>query len=53
MKKATIEILHEGETMQISPNTPISAGLLVEPLGDWRDSCREITELAKKDTDVN
>ena len=45
--------VYEGETMQISPNTPISAGLLVETLGDWRDSCKELTELAKKDTDVN
>ena len=45
--------VYEGETMQISPNTPISAGLLTEALGDWRDSCKELTELVKKDTDVN
>ena len=45
--------VYEGETMQLSSKTPVSAGLLTEELGDWRDSCKELTELAKKDTDEN
>ena len=39
----------EGETMQVSPKTVVSAGLLSEELGDWRDSCKEITEMAGTD----
>ena len=39
-----------GDTMPISPNTPISAGFLTEALGDWRDSCMELTEEVSKDT---
>ena len=39
----------EGETMQVSPKTAVSAGLLSEELGDWRDSCKEITELVGLD----
>ena len=39
----------EGETMQASPKTVVSAGLLSEELGDWRDSCKEITEMAGTD----
>ena len=45
--------VYEGETMQLSSKTPVSAGLLTEELGDWRDSCKELTELARKDTDEN
>ena len=45
--------VYEGETMQLSSKTPVSAGLLTEELGDWRDSCKELTELVKKDTDEN
>ena len=41
----------EGETMQVSPKTAVSAGLLSEELGDWRDSCKEITEMAGMDTE--
>ena len=39
-----------GDTMPISPNTPISAGFLTEALGDWRDSCMELKEEVSKDT---
>ena len=41
--------VYNGETMQISPKTSVSAAHLTEELGDWRDSCIEITELASKD----
>ena len=41
--------VYEGETMQVSPKTAVSAGLLSEELGDWRDSCKEITEMAGMD----
>ena len=35
--------VYNGDTMQIS------AAHLTEELGDWRDSCIEITELASRD----
>tara|TARA_B100000029_G_scaffold322978_1_gene315347 strand:+ start:410 stop:703 length:294 start_codon:yes stop_codon:yes gene_type:complete len=41
--------VYEGETMQLSPKTPVSAAHLSEELGDWRDSCVEITEIASED----
>ena len=43
--------VYEGETMQVSPKTPVIASRLTEELGDWRDSCAEITELTS--TDIN
>ena len=39
----------EGETMQVSPKTAVSAAHLSDELGDWRDSCKEITELVGLD----
>ena len=39
----------EGETMQVSPKTTVSAAHLSDELGDWRDSCKEITELVGLD----
>jgi len=41
--------VYNGDTMQISPKTSVSAAHLTEELGDWRDSCIEITELASRD----
>ena len=41
--------VYKGETMQVSPKTPVSANYLTEELGDWRDSCAEITELTSMD----
>ena len=41
--------VYKGETMQVSPKTPVSANYLTEELGDWRDSCAEITELTSVD----
>ena len=41
--------VYEGQTMQVSPKTVVSASLLSEELGDWRDSCKEITELVGTD----
>ena len=43
--------VYKGETMQVSPKTPVSANYLTEELGDWRDSCKEITEMAGMDTE--
>ena len=37
--------VYDGDTMQITPKTPIHANAVSEELGDWRDSCKEITEL--------
>ena len=34
--------VYEGETMQITPKTAVSAGLYQDELGDWRDSLTEI-----------
>jgi len=39
--------------MQLSSKTPVSAGLLTEELGDCRYACKELTELARKDTNDN
>ena len=41
--------VYEGQTMQVSPKTAVSASFLSEELGDWRDSCKEITELVGTD----
>ena len=41
--------VYEGQTMQISPKTAVSAAHLSDELGDWRDSCKEITELVGLD----
>ena len=41
--------VYEGETMRLSPKTPVSAAHLTEELGDWRNSCIELTELASSD----
>ena len=41
--------VYKGETMQVSPKTAVSANRLTEELGDWRDSCKEITELTCED----
>ena len=41
--------VYNGKTMQISPKTSVSAAHLSEELGDWRDSCIEITEMAFED----
>ena len=41
--------VYEGETMQVSSKTAVSAAHLTEELGDWRDSCKELTELASAD----
>tara|TARA_E500000331_G_C16841394_1_gene533677 strand:+ start:298 stop:588 length:291 start_codon:yes stop_codon:yes gene_type:complete len=37
--------VYDGDTMQITPKTPIHVNAITEELGDWRDSCKEITEL--------
>jgi len=37
--------VYEGQTMQVSPKTVVSAAHLTAELGDWRHSCAEITEL--------
>ena len=34
--------VYEGETMQITPKTAVSAGLYQDELGDWRDSLIEL-----------
>ena len=41
--------VYEGQTMQISPKTVVSAAYLTAELGDWRSSCKEITELVGLD----
>ena len=41
--------VYEGETMRVSPKTAVSAAHLSDELGDWRDSCKEITELVGLD----
>ncbi len=41
--------VYEGQTMQISPKTVVSAAHLTAELGDWRNSCTEITELVGVD----
>ena len=39
----------EGETMQVSPKTPVDASRLTEELGDWRDSLQELNVLTSED----
>ena len=41
--------VYDGDTMQITPKTPIHANAVLEELGDWRDSCKEITDLVVTD----
>ena len=42
--------VYDGDTMQITPKTPVYVNApLAEELGDWRDSCKEITELVESD----
>ena len=41
--------VYDGDTMQITPKTPIHVNAITEELGDWRDSCKEITELVGTD----
>ena len=41
--------VYEGQTMQVSPKTVVSAAHLTAELGDWRHSCKEITELVGVD----
>ena len=41
--------VYDGDTMQITPKTPIHANAVSEELGDWRDSCKEITDLVVTD----
>ena len=38
----------KGETMQVSPKTPVDASRLTEELGDWRDSLQELTVLTSE-----
>ena len=40
--------VYEGETMQITPKTAVSAGLYQDELGDWRDSCKELLTMYEK-----
>ena len=39
----------KGETMQVSPKTPVEASRLTEELGDWRDSLQELNVLTCED----
>ena len=39
----------KGETMQVSPKTPVEASRLTEELGDWRDSFHELNVLTSED----
>ena len=39
----------KGETMQVSPKTPVEASRLTEELGDWRDSLQELNVLTSED----
>ena len=39
----------KGETMQVSPKTPVDASRLTEELGDWRDSLQELNVLTSED----
>ena len=39
----------KGETMQVSPKTPVEASCLTEELGDWRDSLQELNVLTSED----
>ena len=39
----------EGETMQVSPKSPVDASRLTEELGDWRDSLQELNVLTSED----
>ena len=39
----------KGETMQVSPKTPVEASRLTEELGDWRDSLKELNVLTSED----
>ena len=41
--------VYEGQTMRVSSKTVVSAAHLTEELGDWRHSCKEITELVGVD----
>jgi hypothetical protein len=41
--------VYEGSTLQITPKTPVHINTMVEEFGDWRDSCKEITELIGTD----
>ena len=40
--------VYEGETMQITPKTAVSAGLYQDELGDWRESCKELLTMYEK-----
>ena len=39
----------KGETMQVSPKTPVEASRLTEELGDWRDSLQVLNVLTSED----
>ena len=39
----------KGETMQVSPKTPVEASRLTEELGDWGDSLQELNVLTSED----
>ena len=39
----------KGETMQVSPKTPVDASRLTEELGDWRNSLQELNVLTSED----
>ena len=39
----------KGETMQVSPRTPVDASRLTEELGDWRNSLQELNVLTSED----
>ena len=41
--------VYKGETMQVSPKTPVDASRLTEELGDWRDSLQELNVLTSED----
>jgi hypothetical protein len=41
--------VYEGETMQVSPKTPVIASRLTEELGDWRNSLQELNVLTSED----
>ena len=40
--------VYEGQTMQITPKTAVSAGLYQDELGEWRDSCKELLTMYEK-----
>jgi len=35
----------DGATMPISYKTAVSAGFLTDEIGDWRDSCKKLTDV--------